>query len=99
PKDLLLAQERRGIGAVVEHDEVYALVIERVVQWSADHLAIGLAAVERRVVLARKEIYLWYFQFGGLLAEFDEPLPAYPGVIGGLSGGAGEHDKVRFFLQ
>ena len=51
PGQLLIADARRGVGDVIERDEVHALVIEGVVR-RAEELLIGGARVERGVMLA-----------------------------------------------
>jgi hypothetical protein len=57
PGELLVAELGARIGNIVEYDEMHALVVERVVQ-GAEELLIGLALVERGIVLARHEAHV-----------------------------------------
>lgn len=54
PGELCVAQPGARIGNIVEHDEMYALVVERVMR-RAEEFPVGLAGVERGIVLARHE--------------------------------------------
>ena len=88
----------RRVGHVVEHDEVHALVVERVVRL-AEELLVGLALVERRVVLAGHEAHVLHLEFADDVAEFRQALPALLGVVGGVREVAGEHDEVGLLLE
>lgn len=54
PGELCVAQPGARIGNIVEHDEMHALVVERVMR-RAEEFPVGLAGVERGIVLARHE--------------------------------------------
>ena len=99
PLDLPLAEDRRRIGGVVEHDEVDALVVEGVVERPADDLLVRLAAVERGVVLALEEPDLGHGQRGGLLLEFAQTLSPHFRIVGRLRQVAGEDDEIGLLLE
>jgi hypothetical protein len=98
PGELLVAELGRRVGDVVESDEVHALVVEGVVR-GAEELLVGLAAVERGVVLARHEAHVLHRERRDDLAEALHALAADLGIVGGMGEIAGEDDEVRLLGQ
>ena len=82
-----------GIGDVVEGDEVHALVVEGVVR-GAEELLVGLALVERGVVLARHEAHVLDGERRDDLLEALHALAPLLAVVGGVGEVAGEDDEV-----
>src|SRR5712691_36189 len=81
PRELLLADARRGIGNVVDGNEMHALVIEAVEARPEEFLP-RLAVVERRIVLAGYEAHVPVLQPGYDVAESREPAPALGRIVG-----------------
>ena len=99
PRELRLAQYRRRLRGVVEHDEVHALVIEGVVQRATEDFEVGLAAVERGVVLAVEVAHLRHREPGCDLLDLAQPRAAHGRIVGSLREVAGEHHEVRLRLE
>ena len=94
PGELCVAQPGARIGNIVEHDEMHALVVERVMR-RAEEFPVGLAGVERGIVLARHEAHVFYAQRQNDLAEALHAGAALLRVIGRVGKIAGEDDEVR----
>ena len=61
----------------------------------AEEFVEGLAAIERRVVLARHEAHVLDLELADDLLELGKALAAQLRVVGGMRQVAGEHDEVR----
>ena len=72
---------------------MHALVVERVVE-RAEELLVGLALVERGVVLARHKAHVLDTQRRDDLAEALHALAPQLGIVGGVGEVAGEDDEV-----
>src|SRR5262245_17467856 len=95
PGDLLVADDRLRVGDVVEHQEVDALVVERAAQ-GAEQLLVGLAAVQRGVVLAGQELQVEPPQSADDLLELPHPLAPLVVVVRRVREVAREDDEVGF---
>src|SRR5438094_508482 len=93
PLDLVVAQLAPRIGDVVEHDEVHALVIERVLGL-AEELLERRGAVERRVVLAREIPLRLHLELPHGVAHVRQALPALLVIVGRVREIAREDDEV-----
>ena len=93
PVDLRVAQDALGVGDVVEHDEVHALVIEGVPQ-GPEELLESRAAIERSVVFARHQPQSGDPQTGEVLADLPHAPPALLVVVGGVGKVAGENHEI-----
>jgi hypothetical protein len=74
---------------------MHALVVEGVVR-GAEELLVGLALVERRVVLARHEPHVLHGERRDDLLEALQAGAALLAVVRGVGEVAGEDDEIRF---
>src|ERR1043166_2801829 len=88
-----VSDPRAQIGDVVEHDEMNALVVERVVR-RAEELLECLAVVERRVVLTRHEADGLDVELAHHALELRQTLAALDRAVGRMGEVAGKHDEV-----
>ncbi len=98
PLQLLLADRRHRIGHVVDHDEMHALVVERVVRL-AEELLERLAVVERRVVLPGHEPHVLHLECAHDLAELGHAPASLLRVVGRMGQVAGEHHEIGLTRQ
>ena len=98
PQQLRVAQNRGRVGRVVEHDEMNALVVKRVVHRATENLLIRLAAIKRRVVLARHVAY-WHVDSARHLAKLAEPGSTHFRVIRRVRQIPREHHEVGLVTQ
>ncbi len=98
PGELRLAEAAGRIRDVVERDEVHALVVEGVVRL-AEELLVGLALVERGVMLAGDEAHGLDLELLDDVAELGEALAALLRVVGRVGQIAGEDDEVGLLRQ
>ena len=94
PFKLFRADAGRGVGDVVDSDEVHAFVGERI-SGIAEKFSIGRATVERSIVFAGDKAHGFDVEFGNNFLEFAQTLAPQCTVIRGVGQVAGEHDKVR----
>ncbi len=77
---------------------MHALVVERVVG-VAEELLVGLALIERRVVLAGHEADVGHLELLDDVAELGEALAALLAVVGGVGQVAGEDDEIGLLAE
>src|SRR4029077_7750810 len=83
PLKLLAPDTPLGIGHVVEHDEVHALVIERVMRL-AEELLERLTLVERRVVFAGEIVVRLHLELRDRVAHVRQTLSTLLWIVGGV---------------
>src|SRR6266576_665206 len=97
PLQLLIAKRRARVRDVVERDEMHALVVERVARLAEEFLE-RLAAVERRVMLARHEMDVLDLELADDFLELRESPAPFLRIIGRMCEISGEHDEIRLFI-
>jgi len=98
PCELIIAERGARIGDIVEHDEMNALVIERVIRVTKE-LTIGGTTIQRGIMLTRHEVHGLDIEVADDFPEFAQAPTPFRGIIGGMGQVAREHDEVRWCLQ
>src|SRR5215510_16183142 len=83
---------------VIQRDEMNALVVEGVMK-VAEEFLVGLAAIQRRVVLAGHKAHGLDPELTDNLLELGHPCAPHFGIVGGVGQVAGEDDEVRLLIE
>ena len=98
PGQLLVTDDRAGIGNVVDDDEMNALVIEGIVELAEEFLE-RLALIEGGIVLSGQVVNRLHLEPAGDVLEASHTLAAHLVVVRGVRQVAGEDDEVRLLVE
>src|SRR4030095_5527621 len=98
PVELSFANHRGGIGNIIKHNKVHALVIESVIKLS-EELLIRVAPIKGGVVLSSHKMNCLRFQAARYVSKLGQPVASLLAILGDVREVSGEHHKIRLLIE